>query len=122
MHRDARALSGCIQPRDDLGIGAPHAALDVCGDTAHCVMSRREDGDGFLERVNAEVGPRKLRDIGQLCLDLLRREVSEVEIDVVAVWPCAAPFADLLHHRASNHVARCQILDCGRISLHEPLA
>ena len=41
---------------------------------------------------------------------------------MIAVRAAAAPFLDLLVHRARHEVTRCQVLQRGRIALHEALA
>ena len=46
----------------------------------------------------------------------------ELEQYVILVRPAAAPLLDLLVHRARHDVARCQVLQVGRVALHEPLA
>ena len=45
----------------------------------------------------------------------------ELHQDVVLVGTAATAFLDLLVHRAGHEVARCQVLQGGRVTLHETL-
>jgi hypothetical protein len=57
-----------------------------------------------------------------LGLDLLLGQMREVEVDVILVRAGSAAFTHLQHHRARDHVPRREVLDGGRVALHEPLA
>ena len=65
---------------------------------------------------------RDLADRRQPLHDHLRPEVIELEQHVVLVRAAAAPFLDLLVHRARDDVARREVLQVRRVALHEALA
>ena len=94
----------------------------VGGDPAHRVVGRGLDRHRLLRRLDAQVHARELRDVGELLLDHLGRQVREVEVHHVPVRPGAAALLDLLVDRAAHHVARREVLDRGRVALHEALA
>ena len=43
-----------------------YLGFNVCGDPTHGVVGGGEYGNKFCDRVNAEVGARELRDVGEL--------------------------------------------------------
>ena len=94
----------------------------VGGDAAHLIVDGGHDRDGFLDGVDVGELERDLADGRQALEDLLGAQVIELEQHVVAVRAAAAPFLDLLVHRARHEVTRCQVLQRGRIALHEALA
>jgi hypothetical protein len=122
VHRDAGDLAGREQPGYDVGVVAQHLRLDVGRDAAHRVVRGRLDRDRVGVGLDAEVGAHELGDVGQLLVQLLPRQVGQVEYDVVGVRPAAAALADLLPDRAGDHVARSEVLDGRRVALHEALA
>src|SRR5690606_29482975 len=71
-------------------------------------------------------------DVGEVVADLFHRrqalvdgvatQVSHVEQNVVLVGTAASAFLDLLVHRARHEVTRGQVLQGGRVTLHEALA
>ncbi len=85
-------------------------------------MRGGHDRHGLDDRVDAEVGARELGDVGQLGLEHLGAQVRAVQQHVVARGPGAAALGDLLLHAAGDDVARGEVLDGGRVALHEPLA
>ena len=68
-----------------------------------------------------EVEAGELRDVGELLLDHLARQVTHVEPDAVAARPDAAPLLDLLVDRPGDEVAGSEVLHGRRVALHEPL-
>ena len=59
---------------------------------------------------------------GQLGVQLLRRQVRQVQVDVVALRAAAAALADLRVDGAGDDVTRGEVLHDGRVLLHEALA
>ena len=84
-------------------------------------MGRGLDRHRLRERLDALVDAGEVGDVGQLLLDDLATEVAHVEVEVVLAAD-AAPGPDLLVHRPTDHVARGQLHQLGRVALHEALA
>ncbi len=122
MHRHAGDLAGGEQAGHDVGVVAQHLGVDVGRHAAHRVVRRGLDRDRVVVGLDAEVGARELGDVGQLGVELLRRQVREVEEHVVGVRAAAAALADLGVDGAGDHVARREVLDGGGVALHEALA
>ena len=122
VHGDARDLTGSVEARDDVLVVAQHLATDVRRDAAHRVVRGRLDRDRVGVRLDAEVGAGELGDVRQLRVELLVRQVGQVEEDVVAGRPAAPALPDLGVDGTGHHVARREILDGGGVALHEPLA
>ena len=123
VHRDARALAGRVQAgHRRVGLVGDHLSVDGRRDAPHRVVGRRLDRHAFLQRLDAEVDPCELGDVGELLLDHLRVEVVDVQQHVVLLRPQPATLADLDEDRARDHVARREVLDGRRVTLHEPLA
>mmetsp|Transcript_21345 Transcript_21345/g.52551 ORF Transcript_21345/g.52551 Transcript_21345/m.52551 type:complete len:368 (+) Transcript_21345:832-1935(+) len=85
-------------------------------------MHRRQHGDRLLRDVDAREDLRGLDDPRQALRENFRREVVEVEVDVVFFGAYAAALADLHGHRTRHDVARREVLRGRRVALHEPLA
>src|SRR5690606_2186105 len=99
-----------------------HFAVVVGRHAAHVVVDGGDHRDRLLLHVDAGEDPRALGDAGQLLVDVLRIEVGQVEVDVVAVLADAPALADLDGHRAADHVARGEVLGVGRVARREALA
>ncbi len=121
MHRDARALAGGVQARNDGVVVGEHLGLDVGGDAAHRVVRGRHDGHRLDDRVDAQVGAGELGDVGELGLEHLGAQVRAVQQHVVAVRAGAAALGHLLDHAARDDVARSEVLDGRGVALHEAL-
>src|SRR5690606_22699794 len=89
-------LAGGVEPRQD-GVATVEddVGVDGRGDPTHRVVRGRLDRHQLLDRVDAEVDARELGDVGESLLDDVGVDVREVEVDVVAIGPCATPLADL---------------------------
>ena len=126
MHRHTGALADGVQPFDHGIVVAVmrrnHLTVNIGGDTTHLVVNCRHDRNRVADRIDIGELDRDLADRGQLFDDLVCAEVIELEQNVIAVRAAAAPFLDFLIHRARDEVARCEILERGRIALHEALA
>ena len=120
---DTQATSpAAYRPGTTVSLSDSASPVDVGRHAAHRVVRGREDRDRLVVRLDAEVGPGELGDVGQLLVDVLGLEVREVEVDVVAVGAAAAALAHLVGHRPGDHVARRQVLDRRGVALHEALA
>src|SRR5690606_24104438 len=97
-------------------------AVVVRLDAAHVVVHGRHHGDRLLAQVNAREDLRGLGDARQTLGQNFRRDVVEVQVDVVAFTAHAAAFADFHGHGAGDHVARGEVLRRGGVTLHEALA
>lgn len=122
MHGDAGDLAGGVQARDDGGVVDQDLTLDVRRDAAHGVVRGRLDRDRVRVGLDTEVRPRELGDVRELGVELLRREVREVEVDVVALGTAAAALADLRVDGAGHDVTGREVLHDRRVLLHEALA
>ena len=122
VHRYAGAFAGGVQTRHDVGVVAQHLADHRRRNATHHVVTRRVDRYQFGDRVDAEVGAGELGDVGKLGLEYVSAEVSDVDVDVVLVWPGAASLEHFEHHRPGDDVARRQVDDRRRVALHEPFA
>src|SRR5665648_1063217 len=99
-----------------------HLGVDGGRHAAHRVVRGRVHGDRLGVRLDA-----KLPDITEfartyLGVDLRPLQVRQVQHHIVLVGTAAAALTHLVGHRARNHVARRQVLDGGRVPLHEALA
>jgi len=106
------------------GRGRDPAAI-VRRDAAHGVVGGRENGDGHLRRVDAEVCPAEPGDVGELGLECRFPQRGGVEDDVVPGGPVAvepSAFPDLRDDGPRDDVARGQVEKLGRVALHEALA
>ena len=91
-------------------------------DAAHVVVDGRDDRDRLLIHVDAGENLGAFRNAGQAFSKRFRRQVVQIEVDMVAIGAHAAAFADFHRHAARNNVARGEILGGGRVAFHEPLA
>src|SRR5439155_18814239 len=95
VHGDARALAGGVEAGEHRVGGVDHdLGVDVGGDPAHGVVGGGLDGNGVGLRLEALVGADEVGDVGDLGVDVLGREVGEVEVDVVLVGSRAAALPD----------------------------
>ena len=126
VHRDAGALPRGVEPEiAPLAAPAMDAAVEVGGDAAHAVVGRGLDGYRLNRRIDAEVGPAEVGDVGDLLLDDLLSQLRRVEEDVVVDLPVAAHAVaalELAQDGLADEVARRQVEELGRVFLHEALA
>ena len=122
MHRHAGDLAGRVQTRHDGGVVRQDLTLDVGRDATHRVVRGRLDRDRVRVRLDTEVGARELGDVRELGVQLLRRQVGEVQVHVVALGTAAAALADLRVDGAGHDVTGRQVLHDGSVLLHEALA
>ncbi len=122
VHGHARDLTGGVQARDDVGVVPQDLGVDVCRDAAHGVVGGRLDRDRVRVRLDPEVGAGELGDVWQLRVELLGRQVGQVEVDMITIGPAAAPGADLGVDGPRHHVPGGEVLDGRRVALHEALA
>mmetsp|Transcript_6941 Transcript_6941/g.20278 ORF Transcript_6941/g.20278 Transcript_6941/m.20278 type:complete len:380 (-) Transcript_6941:808-1947(-) len=99
-----------------------HLAEVVRGHAAHVVVHRGQHRDGLLGHVNAGEDRSRLADAWQALGEEVRRQVVEVQVDVVRLRPDAAALANLHGHGAADDVARGEVLGARRVALHEALA
>mmetsp|Transcript_86006 Transcript_86006/g.240669 ORF Transcript_86006/g.240669 Transcript_86006/m.240669 type:complete len:303 (-) Transcript_86006:986-1894(-) len=107
VHGGAARLAGGEEAGyDGVALALQHLGLPVRGDAAHVVVHGGEHRGGLLRHVHAREDLRGLGDARETLREGLRRQVVEVEVDVVLVGAHAAALADLQGHRAAHDVAR----------------
>ncbi len=126
VHRHAGAFAHGVQAVHhlvvDVAVLDHDLAVDVGRDATHLVVDGGHDRDRLLRDVHVGEVDADLVHRGQALVDGLRAQVVELEQHVVLVGTAAAAFLDLLVHRAGDEVARRQVLQRGRVALHEALA
>ena len=85
-------------------------------------MDSGQDGDGLLRDIDAGEDGSGLRDAGESLGEDLRREMAQLEEDMILLGPDATAFANLNGHGPRNDITRSEILRCGGIAFHEALA
>ncbi len=122
MHGHACDLPGRIQALDDVGVVRQNLGVDVRRDAAHGVVGGRLDRDRVGVRLDAQVGAGKLGDVRELGVELLGRQVGQVEIDMIAIRATATASTDLGVDGPGHHVPGREVLDGRRVTLHEAFA
>ena len=84
-------------------------------------MDGGEDRDGLLGGVNTSKDVSGLKDTWETLVDLLGRQMVQVEVDVITVGSDTTSFKDFHGHGTRHDVTRGQILGVGSVSLHESL-
>ena len=125
MDGHARALADGVQPlHDGVRIAVSrrnHLSMDIRRHAAHHVVDRRHDRNRLFHRIRIREFDRDLTNRWQPLVDDVGTEMIELQQHVVLVRAAAATFLDFLVHRPAHDVARCQIFQIGRVTLHEPL-
>ncbi len=115
-------LAGRVHSGHHMRVVAQHLSVHVGRNAAHRVVGGGKDGHRLGDRIDTQIGAGELGDVGQLGLQHLGAEVGAVEQHVVLVRTGAAALQHLHHHRPGDDVAGREILDGGRVALHEALA
>ena len=121
MDADARALARGEEARHAFVlIVENHFGVVIGWNPAHGVvrggMRRNQIALGLQTLIHAhEVG-----DVGDLLVEHLATQVTQVQVDVVLAADAPA-FLDLLEHAARHDVARRQVLQRRRVAFHEAL-
>ncbi len=122
VHRHAGALAGGVEAGDDGALGVDDdLGLDVGRDASHGVVGGGLDGDEVDLGLEALVGAHEVGDVGQLGVDLLGRQVGQVEVEVVGIGAHAPALPHLGEHGPRDHVTGGQVLDRGGVARHEAL-
>jgi len=123
VHADTGALSGGVQAADGrpLGVG-DHLAVHVGGDAAHAIVGGRLDGAQPIYDVHADELEGDVAHLGQAFHDFVAAQVTQVQVDALAVFLDAAPLVNLALLGAAHQVARGQLHLVRRVLLHEALA
>ncbi|MNV01825.1 hypothetical protein D3C71_920430 [compost metagenome] len=126
MHAHAGAFAHRVQAVDHGAVVFTllddDLAVDVRRDAAHLVVDGGHHGNRFLGDVDVGEVDADLVDRRQPLVDGVGTQVVQLHVDVVLVGTTATAFLDFLVHRARHEVARCQVLQGGRIALHEAFA
>src|SRR5207248_2339693 len=91
-------------------------------DAAHHVMDGRYHRDRLLVRIDAGEDARGLDDARQARAEDIRRQLLEMQVDVVLLLVDASALADLDRLGSADHVAGGEVLFAGGIFGHEALA
>src|SRR5690606_33689264 len=124
VHRRRGAFADGVQAvhRSGFAVGyADDLTIDVGGDATHLVVYGRHNRDRVLDGIDVGELDGDFADGRQALLDGFRTQVVQLEHDIAAVSATAA-FLDFLVHGTRYEVARSQILERGRVALHETLA
>ena len=84
-------------------------------------MNGWQDWNGLLGGINAGEDVCSFENTGEALMNLLRRQVVQVKVDVISVGAHTTSFEDFHSHRAGDDVSGCKILCVGGIPLHESL-
>ena len=84
-------------------------------------MDSGQDRDGLLGDIDTREDSCGLGDTGETFVQNLRRQVAELEVDVILLGTDTTTFTDLNCHRTGHDVTGGKILRGRRITLHEPL-
>lgn len=125
VHGHASSLAAGKQTRNDLVVTALVDRENLTsvprGNTTHVVVNSGQDGDGLLGNVDTGEDAGSLRDTGQTLVQDLRRQVAELQVDVVLVRADTTALADLHGHGTRDDVAGGKILGGRSVTLHETL-
>mmetsp|Transcript_19618 Transcript_19618/g.43478 ORF Transcript_19618/g.43478 Transcript_19618/m.43478 type:complete len:291 (+) Transcript_19618:780-1652(+) len=122
MHGSTPSLASSQQPLHNFVLASlvlNHLRLPVGRDAPHVVMHGGKYRNRLLGHINAGKNLRRLTDPRQALTQSLRRQVVQMQIDVVFVGTDATPLPDLHSHGPRHHITRCQILRSWRIGCHE---
>ena len=84
-------------------------------------MHSRQNRDWLFRQIDTRKDARAFRNTRQPQIKRLRRQVVEVQVDVVAIGTHTAPFTDFHCHAARHHIAGGEIFVGRRVPLHKPL-
>jgi hypothetical protein len=100
-------------------INQPCKLREVVVERHTIIMYGGQHRNGLLGNIHTSEDSRGLADTGEALMQDLRRQMAELEVDVVLVWSDTASFADLDCHRAGYDIAGSEILRSRGIPLHE---
>ena len=84
-------------------------------------MNGWQDWNGLLGGINTGEDVCSFENTGEALMNLLRRQVVQVKVDVIILGANTASFEDFHSHGAGDDVSGCKILCVGGIPLHESL-
>lgn len=90
--------------------------------TSHIVMHRWEYRRRLLGHVDARENLRGLTNAGQSLVQQFRRNVVEVQMNVIFFGTTATALQNFDSHGSGDDVARGQVLGRGSVSFHEAFA
>mmetsp|Transcript_6679 Transcript_6679/g.14300 ORF Transcript_6679/g.14300 Transcript_6679/m.14300 type:complete len:235 (+) Transcript_6679:715-1419(+) len=125
MHGSTPSLASSQQPLHNFVLASlvlNHLRLPVGRDAPHVVMHGGKYRNRLLGHINAGKNLRRLTDPRQALTQSLRRQVVQMQIDVVFVGTDATPLPDLHSHGPRHHITRCQILRSWRVRRHKGIA
>mmetsp|Transcript_22976 Transcript_22976/g.35408 ORF Transcript_22976/g.35408 Transcript_22976/m.35408 type:complete len:259 (+) Transcript_22976:781-1557(+) len=93
----------------------------VCRDASHIIMHSRQDRNGLLGHIHTSKNGCSLTNSWQTFFEQLRRQMIQMQVDMILVWSHTPPFTNLHGHGSRHHITTGQILGTGSIPLHEPL-
>ena len=124
VHADAGAFADRVQTVHWLalviGVLCDNLAVDVGGYAAHLVMDGGYHGNRLFGDIHIRKVMADFQDRRQAQVDGVAPQVRHVQVDVVFLRTAAPALFDFLVHAARDEIARCQIFQVGRITLHKP--
>ena len=84
-------------------------------------MNGWQDWNGLLGGIDTGEDVCGFENTGETLVDLLRRQVVQVKVDVISLGANTAAFEDFHGHGAGDDVSGCKILCVGGIPLHKSL-
>jgi hypothetical protein len=79
----------------------------------------RQDGDRFLGNINAREDSSSFRDTRKTLLENIRREMAELEVDVIFLGTNTTALTNFDGHGARNNITRSKILGRRGVTFHE---
>ena len=127
VHRNASRLAHGVKAGDDvIGIAIRADGYDlpviVTLDAAHVVMHRRRNRQRLTGEVYARKNLAAFGDARQTLCQHLGIDMIEVQVDMIAFRPHAAPFAHFQRHRPRHDIAAGEVLCRRRVAFHEAFA
>mmetsp|Transcript_30869 Transcript_30869/g.65337 ORF Transcript_30869/g.65337 Transcript_30869/m.65337 type:complete len:416 (-) Transcript_30869:68-1315(-) len=94
----------------------------VGGNATHIVMHSRQYRDRLLRHIHTGKNARSLTNARQTLRQQFRRQMIQMQINMILLGTHTASLANLHGHGTTYHIARGQILGTGGVPFHEPLA
>ena len=126
MHRHTGNFTHGIQTIHDgiitVGINSNSLAMHVSWNTTHHIVTGWNNRDRFFHWVNMSKSLRQLTNARQAAVQHFFTQMSQFQINILAIWTCTATFANFSCHGTRDNVTSGQIFGIWRITLHEALA
>src|SRR5690606_13621895 len=124
VYRGGRTLANGIEAIDDTRFAVfpgDDLTIDIGRDAAHLIVNGRNDRNGILDGIDVRELDGNFANGRQALHDGFRTQVVQLQNHIAAV-ATATTFLDFLVHGPGHEIARCEVLQVGRITLHEAFA